>query len=82
MSHFEFRQAEALNEMRIREAQRWAESCRLLRQADLAQTGWLTRQRCWLFCQLGRWLVALGRRLEQYGLPSSSPFEGEVSGAG
>jgi hypothetical protein len=82
MSYFEFRQAEALKDMRIKEAQRWAESHRLLRQADLVRQAWLFRQRCWLFCQLGHWLVALGRRLERYGLPPTSPLESEVRSAG
>jgi hypothetical protein len=81
-SHFEFQQAEALKEMRVREAQRWAESCRLLRQADLVRQGWLFRKRCWLFCQSGRPSVALGRRLESYGLPPASPLEGEVRSVG
>jgi hypothetical protein len=82
MSYFEFQQAEALKEMRVIEAQRWAESCRLLRQADLVRPSRLTRLCCWLLSQLGRSLVAMGRRLEQYGLPPASALEGEVRGAG
>jgi hypothetical protein len=82
MSYFEFRQAEALKEMRVKEAQRWAESCRLLRQADLVLPGRFTRLRCWLLSQLGRSLVAMGRRLEQSGLPPASPFESEARSIG
>ena len=82
MSHFEFRQAEALREMRVKEAQRWAESCRLLRHADLVRPSRLTRLRCWLFSQSGHLLVALGRQLEQYGLPPATPLEGDVRSVG
>ena len=50
-----------------------AESWRTRRQARSHQTGSLSRQGRLLLCQLGYLLVALGARLEAYGLPQYHP---------
>lgn len=78
MSYMEFRLAEELMQMRKEGAQQWSESRLLLRQANLVRPSWFSQQRCWLLCQLGRMLVALGERLERYALARSLSFEGEM----
>ena len=78
MSYMEFRLAVELMEMRKEGAQQWSGSRLLLRQANLVRPSWFSRQRCWLLCQLGRMLVALGERLERYALARSLSFGGEI----
>ena len=56
----------------MRDAARW----RLLREAGLVRRVPLPRPACWLLCQLGRVLVALGRQLERYAQPRLVPQEG------
>ena len=50
----------------LRQAARW----RLLREAGLVHAPQIRQSACWLLCQLGRAMVSLGERLEQYGEPS------------
>jgi hypothetical protein len=52
-----------------RDAEREAERWRLSRLAHVQVRGWAVRQGCWLLCQLGRWLIQLGRTLQAYGAP-------------
>ena len=66
-------------DMRLEEELRQAETRRLLREAGIDRRGWLARPGCWLLCQVGRLLVALGRRLEQYGLHGSLKLDGKVA---
>ena len=47
---------------------------RLLR-AGRRTSGWLDRQRCWLLCQVGRWLVRLGRTLQSSGRYDLHPVQ-------
>jgi hypothetical protein len=75
MTHMDFRSARAVMDMRVDEAQQQAEARHLRRRHGVRQPDWLPRQGCWLLCQLGHLLVALGERLEQYGLPQSLPLE-------
>ena len=49
----------------LRQAARW----RLLRDAGLVYTIQIKRSACWLLCQLGKKLVALGEQLEQVDRP-------------
>ena len=56
-----------MSDLRRQEAMRRAEHWRLVRLATGSRPGWLSRQGCWLLCQLGRTMVGLGRRLEGYG---------------
>ena len=51
-----------------RDVVRW----RLLKQ--VARPSVLIRQGCRLLCQLGRWMVGLGRQLQQYGHYGQKPF--------
>jgi hypothetical protein len=53
------------NKDQLRQAARW----RLLREAGLVREVQLKQSACWLICQLGRALVALGEQLEQAGQP-------------
>jgi hypothetical protein len=50
----------------LRQVERW----RVQRQAGLVSSIQLKRSACWLLCQVGRTLVALGQQLEQYGQPA------------
>lgn len=47
------------------EMQRDATIWRLLRQRGRRPRHWLARQRCWLLCQVGRWMVRLGQELQR-----------------
>lgn len=67
-------------QMRVKEELCRAESHRLLRQSELQRRGWVSQRGCWLLCQLGHLLVALGERLRQYDLSSSPPLKGQMSG--
>jgi hypothetical protein len=69
-----------LTEMRIEEALHRAEVRRLIREAGIVDRGWWSRQRYWLLCQLGQMLVAVGRRLKQYGAAGTLPLEGKAIG--
>lgn len=51
-----------------RDVVRW----HLLKQVE--RPSLLTRQGCWLLCQLGRWMVQLGQQLLQYGSQERSPI--------
>jgi hypothetical protein len=65
--------AQWLMEMRVEEALRTAELNRWLREAGIQRRGWLSRQGCWLLCQLGRLLVVLGQYLQKrYQVPPLS----------
>jgi hypothetical protein len=55
---------------------------RLAHQAGTLQRGWMSRQGCWLLCRLGRLLVALGQRLEQYSVSQPLTLNGELSRGG
>ena len=72
--------AKVLMDMNVQEVARRRERRRLLREAGVHKRGWLSRQGCWLLCQLGRLLVALGQQLEQYGQPGILLLEGQVNG--
>jgi hypothetical protein len=76
MTYQDFRLSKELVLMHGERLQRRAETRSLLRQAGLMQPSWLDHQRSWLLCQLGRGLVAMGKRLEQHGLPESVPVKG------
>jgi len=72
------RSARHLMEIRTQGILRRNETRRLLRQAGLEQRGWLSRQNCWLLCQLGHLLVSLGKRLERYEQPQSPAIDWRV----
>ena len=59
------------NKDQLRQAERW----RLLRQAGLVREIQLKRSACWLLCQLGKTLVALGQQLEQHSQPALAAQE-------
>lgn len=75
MSSTDLRAVNALMDMRLDEARQDAESHDLRQQAGLTELGWLHQQRCWLLCQAGQLLSAMGQRLERLGLPESVPIE-------
>jgi hypothetical protein len=64
---------ERLMDLRVQEEWRQAELRRLQREARRAHPGWLSRQSCWLLCQLGNLFVSLGVRLLHAGLPQPRP---------
>ena len=59
-----------MEDRRRLEAEQVARNWRLLHRAD-GRHRWITRQGCWLLCQLGRALVWSGRRLQEAGAPAS-----------
>ncbi len=69
-------------EMRLQEARLRAQQHRLLRQALKNRQRRLSRQRCWLLCQLGGFLVGLGQRLQQYGQPQTLRLKTHLNGGG
>jgi hypothetical protein len=76
MSYCDVYIAERSMELQAKEATRKAELRRVVCAADMKRRGWLSQQSCWLLCQIGRLLVALGHRLEQAGMPQALPAEG------
>ena len=64
---------ERLMDQRVQEEQHLAELRCLAREARRAQPNWVSRQRCWLLCQLGRLLISLGRHLLEASLPQALP---------
>jgi hypothetical protein len=67
MLHLDLYAADELMETVVAERLAEAEGHRLLRQAQAGRRGRLYRQGACLLAQVGRLLVALGRRLEQVG---------------
>ena len=51
------------------------------RQAESRELHWLSQQRCWLLCTLGRQLVKWGEQLKQYGLPEPQPLGTSMGGS-
>ena len=81
MSYADLRLARALMDMRVEQA--W-EGGRFRQRSHLAparQRGWLAGHGCRLLGRAGIVLVALGERLERYGLPPAMPSD-RALGAG
>ena len=68
--------AESMMFQRVEERLGEARSRALVRQLSAGQQGVLSRSGCRLLCQLGRFMVALGRRMERYALRQLPAFEG------
>jgi hypothetical protein len=73
MSGTDYHLEERLMELRVQEERRQAKLRRLQQEARGAHPGWLSRQRCWLLCQIGNLFVSLGTRLLQAGLQEPLP---------
>jgi hypothetical protein len=58
-----------MNDLRRRDAERYAENWRLMRLAKPLRKWTLPKPGCWLMCQLGHALVWLGERLQGYASP-------------
>lgn len=71
----DLRMAKTIMEIRFEEAQCKAGSEELLRQAGLEPRDWFSRQGCWLLCQMGHLLVALGKQLMSFGAAQSLSLE-------
>jgi hypothetical protein len=69
MSYTDYHFGDRLMDLRVQEERYQAETRRLQREARRARPGLLSRQSCWLLCQLGRLFVSLGVRLLHAGLP-------------
>ena len=68
--------AESMMFQRVEERLGEARSRALVRQLSAGQQGVLSRSGCRLLCQLGRFMVALGRRMERYALRQLPAFGG------
>jgi hypothetical protein len=73
MSYADCYLAERLMDLRVHEERHQADLRRLQREARRARPGLLSRQSCWLLCQLGGLFVSLGVRLLHAGLPQPRP---------
>lgn len=67
--------AESIMFQRAEERVSQARSRALVRRLGAGRQGGLSRSGCRLLCQLGRLLVALGRRMERYALRQLPAFE-------
>jgi hypothetical protein len=63
--------------MRLEEVRQEVAFHRLRHQRRKLRPGWVSRLGCWLLCQLGGLLVAMGERLQRYGPSQMLSFEGE-----
>ena len=73
MSYQQIVYGEWLMKARHEERLRRAEIRRQVREAGVRRRGWLSRQGCWLLCQVGRLLMVVGARLQRrYQVPSLS----------
>ncbi len=68
--------SESMMFQRVEERVSEARSRALVRRLSAGQRGSLSRSSCRLLCQLGRLLVAMGRRMERYALRQLPAFEG------
>ena len=73
MCYQDFGIAETLMKLKQRDAQRQAERSYLISIAGIARSQQSPKQGFHLVHQMGRSLSALGQRLEQVGLPQTSP---------
>ena len=78
---YDLRTIQAATALRQYHADRQAKSHELLRLAGTEPQGWLSQQRCWLLCTLGRQLVKWGEQLKQYGLPEPQPLGTGMGGS-
>jgi hypothetical protein len=67
-------------DMRVRQELRQAEASRLGKLARAQNQGAVSGWVRGLACEVGYLLVALGARLEQYGLPEPLSLRGQTSG--
>jgi len=74
MHSADIRAAKAIVEARRHEASQMAEIHLLHQRFPNLPPAWLPRPGCWILCQLGNLLVALGQRLQKYGL-AQQPLE-------
>jgi hypothetical protein len=74
MSYTDYQFGERLIALRVQEGQRQTERRRLQREARKAHQAWLSRQSCWLLCQVGNLFVSLGVQLLHAGLPQPRPL--------
>lgn len=72
MCYMSPRSAEVLMRQRIEEGHRQAQLRELQRQVTIGQQGVFSRYGCCVLRKVGHRLVALGQRLERYGLSQPS----------
>jgi hypothetical protein len=73
MSHLNLELYQRVDGLRRADERQQAHMWRISRQLSArGEPNWLSRQGCWLLCQLGRWMVSLGRQLQQGGLSNAT----------
>ena len=81
MFHGDLYCAEKTMHQRLQDERKHFGALRQRRKARLSgalQQGWVARQGCSLLCQMGRLLVAMGLRMERYGLAQTLSLKGEL----
>jgi len=63
-----------IEDERRADQRRDAEVWRLLHKGGHQPEHWLHQKRCWLLCQVGRWMVRLGREMERAGTYRVGPI--------
>ena len=63
-----------IEDQRRADERRDAEVWRLLQLGKCRPRPWLASKGCWLLCQVGRWMVRLGQRLERAGTYRPGPM--------
>lgn len=71
-----------ITDRRAIEAERRAQTRRLLKEAAAAGTGWMPPPIAWLLNRAGRLLVATGRRLQHMGARPGPAMAGQVAAQG
>ena len=73
VSHLNLELYKQVDDLRRADERQRARLWRLSRQlSKRGQPNWLSRQGCWLICQLGHRMVSLGRQLQQVGLSNAT----------
>ena len=70
MNFINYEVAKCIMEEKIRNHLRDAETKRLLKEIRMVRGSWLSRRMLHVLTTLGRLLVALGQKLENYGISS------------
>jgi hypothetical protein len=72
VSHLNLELYNRVDNLRRADERQRAELWRLSQPAWRDRPSWVAQQGCRLLCQLGRWMISLGRQLQQVGLSNAT----------